>query len=60
MNTVLVVVRPFGPHAKGDVITDAATIAAVQAGQNAHCVVRVFSNAAPAPQPQGQQQKQGS
>ena len=54
MNTVLVVVRPFGPHAKGDVIADAATIAATLAGENAACVVRVFANPAPASQPQKQ------
>ena len=37
----LVVVRPFGPHAKGAVITDAQAISDILAGENAHCVVRV-------------------
>ena len=52
MNTILVVVRPFGAHRKGDVITDAATIAAVQASENASHVVRVISTLAPQPQKQ--------
>lgn len=41
MNVQLVVVRPFGTYAKGDVITDAAQIASVLAGEHAQCVVRV-------------------
>jgi hypothetical protein len=47
MNVQLVVVRAFGAHQKGDVITDAATAASVLAGEQAHWVVRV---AALAPQ----------
>ena len=53
MNTILVVVRPFGPHAKGDVITDAAAMAATLASENAACVVRVIATPAPEPQKQG-------
>ncbi|HEX3350106.1 MAG TPA: hypothetical protein VHS58_18610 [Acetobacteraceae bacterium] len=53
MNTFLVVVRPFGSHAKGDVITDAATIAATSAGENAAYVVRVIAAPPPEPQKQG-------
>jgi len=37
----LMVVRSFGAHAKGDVITDAAEIEAVLAGENAQDVVRI-------------------
>ncbi len=43
MTTVLVVVRPFASHAKGDVITDAATITKILAGENAGNVVRVVA-----------------
>lgn len=43
MKTNLVVVRPFGAYAKGDVISDAATIAELLAGENSHSVVRVVS-----------------
>ncbi len=46
MTLKLVVVRPFGTHGKGDVITDAAAIAAVLQSEQAACVVRVI---APAP-----------
>lgn len=45
MNITLVVVRPFGAHAKGDVVTDAAAIAQILAGEQAHCVVRVTAPA---------------
>jgi len=45
MELHLVVVRAFGPYAKGDVVADAAAVAAVLAGEHAGCVVRV---AAPA------------
>ncbi|MDR3525384.1 MAG: hypothetical protein P4L66_14935 [Acetobacteraceae bacterium] len=41
MNHHLVVVRPFGVHQKGDVITDAATIASILASPNADHVVRI-------------------
>lgn len=41
MNFHLVVVQPFGKYAKGDVITDSATITEILAGENALSVVRV-------------------
>jgi hypothetical protein len=41
MNINLVVVRPFGPHARGAVITDAATIASILASEHATYIVRV-------------------
>jgi hypothetical protein len=50
MGTILVVVRPFAKHAKGDIIADAATIAQVLASENATRVVRVAAPAAPAAQ----------
>jgi hypothetical protein len=49
MSNILVVVRPFAGHAKGDVISDAATVTGILAGENARYVVRV--NAVPAPVP---------
>ncbi len=41
MNLHLVVVRPFGPHAKGSVITDATDIASILASPYADHVVRI-------------------
>lgn len=41
MDVHLVVVRAFGPHAKGDVIAEPGEVAAVLAGEHAGCVVRV-------------------
>jgi hypothetical protein len=41
MNIQLVVVQAFGPHAKGDCITDPAQIQTILAGGNAGRVVRV-------------------
>jgi len=37
----LIVVRPFGPHGLGDVITDAAEIERILAGEHAGSVVRI-------------------
>ncbi len=37
----LVVVRPFAAYGKGEVVTDAAAISAILAGEHAHDVVRV-------------------
>ncbi len=51
MTTTLVVVRPFGTHAKGDAISDAAAIAAILAGEQARNVVRVQAAASPPPAP---------
>jgi len=48
MNVNLVVTRAFGTHAKGDLLTDQATVAAILAGEYASHVVRVMSQAAPA------------
>ncbi len=45
MNTTLVVVRAFGSHAKGDVITDAAAIAIILASEQVQNVVRVLTPA---------------
>ena len=44
MNSALIVVRPFGAHAVGDVITDAARATELLAGEHAHDVVRVPYN----------------
>ncbi len=41
MTVHLVVVRAFGPYARGDVIRDANEAGAVLAGEHADCVVRV-------------------
>ena len=41
MSIQLVVVRSFGTYAKGDVIGDAASVAAILASEQASCVVRV-------------------
>jgi len=41
MDLHLVVVRAFGPYAKGDVVSDAAAVAAILAGEHAGSVVRV-------------------
>jgi hypothetical protein len=41
MNIHLVVVRPFGTYAKGDIVTDANTIAAILGSESAANVVRV-------------------
>lgn len=38
----LVVTHPFGDYARGDKITDADAIAAVNAGENHRSVTRVF------------------
>jgi hypothetical protein len=46
MNIQLVVVQAFGPHAKGDCITDPAQIQTILAGENARHVVRVTAPAA--------------
>ncbi len=46
MTSTLVVVRPFGAHAKGDVVSDPAAVAQILAGENAHCVVRVVASPA--------------
>ena len=41
MDIKLVVVRPFGTHQRGDVVSDVTEVAKVQAGEHAGCVVRV-------------------
>ncbi len=41
MSMHLVVVRAFGPYARGEAIADPAAIARVLAGEHAHAVVRV-------------------
>ncbi len=41
MTINLVVVRPFGPYAKGALITDAATIASILASANVTSIVRI-------------------
>lgn len=47
METVLIVVRPFGRHARGDAIADAGEIATVLAGEHARSVVSVLVNTHP-------------
>jgi hypothetical protein len=49
MNFHLIVVQGFGPHAKGDRVTDATEVATILAGENASHVVRIPAPAAPAP-----------
>ena len=44
MNSALIVVRPFGTHAVGDVITDAGKTTELLAGEHVHDVVRVPYN----------------
>lgn len=44
MNSALIVVRPFGAHSVGDVITDDAKATELLAGEHAHDVVRVPYN----------------
>ena len=46
MNIHLVVVRPFGAHQRGDVITDAGMVAQILACSNALVVVRVDAKGA--------------
>jgi hypothetical protein len=45
MNMHLVVVRPFGGLARGDVVADAARIAEILKSEHAHDVVRVVAPA---------------
>jgi hypothetical protein len=47
MDTILVVVRPFGPHATGDRITAPEDIAATLASDHAGWVVAINSPATP-------------
>ncbi len=49
MSFQLVVVRPFATYVKGDVIADAASIAAVLASEQAASVVRVQAGTQSAP-----------
>ena len=44
MKSALIVVRPFGVHVVGDVITDAGKAEELLAGEHAHDVVRVPYN----------------
>ena len=44
MNSALIVVRPFGAHVVGDVITDAGKARELLAGEHAYDVVRVPYN----------------
>jgi hypothetical protein len=43
MGFILVVVRPFGPYATGDRITDPKEVDAVLAGEHAGCVVKTVA-----------------
>ena len=43
MKHLLLVVRPFGPYAIGDVISDAKDIHKIQSGAHAHDVVRIVA-----------------
>ncbi len=44
MKSALIVVRPFGAYAIGDVVTDATRTDELLAGEHAHDVVRVPYN----------------
>lgn len=46
MEMKLLVVRAFGPHTKGDILSDSGDIAKIIAGQHAGDVVRVGAWAA--------------
>jgi len=48
MDLKLVVVRPFGPHARGDVVGDPSQIAQILGSEHAGSVVRVSVSSAPA------------
>ena len=41
----LVVVRAFGPYAKGEMVAEADAMAGILAGEHAGCVVRVAASA---------------
>lgn len=41
MAIALIVVHPFGPHQKGDKITDSGQIAEIRVGENAPKVIAV-------------------
>ena len=45
MNTHLVVVRPFGNLARGDIVTDTGRITQILNSEHARCVVRVVAPA---------------
>lgn len=49
MLTNLIVVRSFGPHAIGDLLTDAALIGDVLASEHAGYVVQMMPPKGPAP-----------
>jgi hypothetical protein len=42
----LIVTQPFGGHAVGAQITDAAQVSLILASEQAHCVVKVADNTA--------------
>ena len=44
MDSMLVVVKPFGAHSIGDVIADAGKAKELLASENAHDVVRISHN----------------
>ncbi len=48
MRHVLLVVRPFGPYAVGDVVGDAKDISKILTGAHAHDVIRVAAPVAAA------------
>jgi hypothetical protein len=50
MDSVLVVVRPFGQYKRGDVIDNPTRVTAVLGGEHAYHVVRVAAAQQPAPQ----------
>ncbi len=43
MNIHLIVVQAFGPHAKGDRVTDPAEIASILAGEHAGHVIKILA-----------------
>ncbi len=44
MDIHLVVVRPFGGLARGDIVTDAVHVAQILSSEHARCVVRVAAS----------------
>ena len=48
MTYQLIVVQPFGAHPVGALVSDAAQVEAILAGEQAACVVRIAAEQTPA------------
>ena len=48
MTYQLIVVQPFGAYPTGALVSDAAQVEAILAGEHAACVVRIAAEQAPA------------